>query len=142
VPYKGTSAMMTDLMSGVVKIAFPTMPGVVEQVKAGKLRALAINSNKRSPLFPDVPTMAEAGLPGYVDDAWNGVAVPAGTPPAIIDFLSKNIAEVMAQPDFQKKMEQTGASAVSKTPAEMDAYMKAEIAKWHGVIEKAHISLN
>jgi tripartite-type tricarboxylate transporter receptor subunit TctC len=142
VPYKGTTPMLTDLLSGVVKVAFPTMPGVVEYVRAGKLRALAINSNSRSPLFPDVPTMAEAGLPGYVDDAWNGVAVPAGTPPAIVDYLSKAIAEVLASPDLQQKFAMTGATAVSKPSAEFNAYIKSEIAKWRDVIKRAHISLN
>jgi tripartite-type tricarboxylate transporter receptor subunit TctC len=141
VPYKGTTPMLTDLLSGVVKVAFPTMPGVVEYVRAGKLRALAINSNSRSPLFPDVPTMAEAGLPGYVDDAWNGVAVPAGTPPAIVEYLSKSIAEVLASPDLQQKFTMTGATAVSMPPAQFNAYIKSEIAKWHDVIRRAHITL-
>ncbi len=141
IPYKGTAPEMTDLLSGIVKIAFPTMPGVVEYVRGGQLRALAINSNTRSPLFPDVPTMAQAGLPGYVDDAWNGVAVRAGTPPAIVDYLSKAIAEVLATPEIQAKMAKVGAVPVSKTPDEFNGYIHTEVAKWRDVINRAHVSL-
>lgn len=142
VPYKGTTPQVTDLLAGVVKVSFPTMPGVIEHVRNGKLRALAINSHERSPLVPDVPTMAEAGLPGYVDDAWNGVAVPAGTPQPIVDYLGEKMAEVMAMPDVQSKLAQAGARAVSSPPAKFNAYIHAEIGKWADVIKRANITLN
>ena len=142
IPYKGTAPQITDLVGGVVKISFPTMPGVIEHVKSGRLRALAINSTERSPILPNIPTMAEAGLPGYVDEAWNGVAAPAGTPKEIVNFLSAEIAKLMVMPEVQKKMAAAGTSPVSKTPEEFDAYVKSEIRKWGNVVKTANIKLD
>jgi len=142
IPYKGTTPQVTDLIAGVVKVSFPTMPGVIEHVRTGRLRALAINSEQRSPLVPDVPTMAEAGLPGYVDDAWNGVAVAKGTPEPIVSYLSEKMAEVMAMPEIREKLQQAGATAVSSQPAEFTAYIHSEIDKWANVVKKANVTLD
>lgn len=142
IPYKGTAPQVTDLLGGVVKVAFPTMPGVIEHIKSGKLQALAVNSKERNPVAPNIPTMAEAGLPGFVDEAWNGIMVPAGTPKEIVNLLSAEIAKIMAMPDVQEKLAAVGTTGVSSTPDEFDAYVKSEIKKWGEVVKTANVSPN
>ena len=135
IPYKGTSPQVTDLLSGVVKVAFPTMPGVIEHIKAGKLKALAVNSKERNPVAPEIPTMEEAGLPGFVDEAWNGFMVPSGTPKEVIDLLSREIAAIVAMPDVQANLAGVGTVGVASTPEEFDAYIDSEVEKWGKVVK-------
>jgi len=139
VPYKGTSPQTIDLLSGTVKVAFPTMPGMIEHVQQGKLRALAVTSPKRSPLLPDVPTMIEAGFDGYVATSWSGAMVPTGTPAAIVQQLSVAINQVLAMPDVQQKLATSGADAVGSTPEAFKAFIEAETLKWGKVIKDAKI---
>ncbi len=139
VPYKGTSPQTIDLLSGTVKVAFPTMPGMIEHVQQGKLRALAVTSPKRSALLPDVPTMIEAGFEGYVATSWSGAMVPAGTPAPIVQRLSMAINQVLAMPDVQQKLATSGADAVGSTPEAFKAFIEAETLKWGKVIKDAKI---
>jgi len=139
VPYKGTSPQTIDLLSGTVKVAFPTMPGMIEHVQQGKLRALAVTSPKRSALLPDVPTMIEAGFDGYVATSWSGAMVPTGTPAAIVQQLSVAINQVLAMPDVQQKLATSGADAVGSSPEAFRAFIEAETLKWGKVIKDAKI---
>jgi tripartite-type tricarboxylate transporter receptor subunit TctC len=139
VPYKGTSPQTIDLLSGTVKVAFPTMPGMIEHVQQGKLRALAVTSPKRSALLPNVPTMIEAGFDGYVATSWSGAMVPTGTPAAIVQQLSVAINQVLAMPDVQQKLATSGADAVGSTPEAFTAFIEAETLKWGKVIKDAKI---
>ncbi len=142
VPYKGTSPQIVDLLSGVTKVGFPTMPGVIEHVKDGKLRALAVSSAQRSPLLPDTPTMIESGYPGYVATSWTGVMVPAGTPPAVVAKLSESMAKVLAMPEVRQRLLDNGAEAVSSTPDEFRVFLLGEIEKWTKVVREANIRID
>lgn len=135
IPYKGTAPELTDLLAGVVKIAFETTPAVLPRVKAGKLRALAVNSAKRTPLLPDVPTMSESGLPGFEVTSWNGVLVPAGTPKEIITQLHSEIVKVLQMPDVKERLSSLGADPVGNTPEQFATFIQAEIKKWAKVIK-------
>jgi len=139
ISYKGTSPQIVDLLSGTVKVAFPTMPGMIEHVKQGKLRALAVTSPSRSPLLPGVPTMIEAGFDGYVATSWSGAMVPTGTPAAIVQQLSVAINQVLAIPDVQQKLAVSGADPAGSTPVAFKAFIEAETLKWGTVIKDAKI---
>ncbi|ARP83113.1 hypothetical protein CAL12_21370 [Bordetella genomosp. 8] len=139
VPYRGGPAATTDLISGQVQMMFNVLPLAVPQVKAGKLRALAVTGPTRSPALPDVPTMMEAGLKGYTAITWNGIVAPAGTPSPIINQLNAALQRVLDRPDVQKTFAAMGQDVVKDTPEEFDAMLKAETAKWHQVIESAGI---
>lgn len=142
VPYKGTSPQIVDLLSGVTKVGFPTMPGVIEYVKDGRLRALAVSGAQRSPLLPDTPTMIESGYPGYVATSWTGVMVPAGTPHAVVAKLSESMGKVLAMPQVRQQLLSNGAEAVSSTPDEFRAFLLGEIDKWTKVVRKANIRID
>jgi len=139
ISYKGTSPQIVDLLSGTVKVAFPTMPGMIEHVKQGKLRALAVTSPKRSALLPEVPTMIEAGFDGYVATSWSGAMVPTGTPVTIVQQLSLAINQVLAMPEVQQKLAASGADAVGSTPEAFKAFIQDETLKWGKVIKDAKI---
>ena len=142
VPYKGTSPQIVDLLSGVTKVGFPTMPGVIEYVKDGRLRALAVSSAQRSPLLPNTPTMIESGYPGYVATSWTGVMVPAGTPPAVVAKLSESMGKVLAMPEVRQRLLDNGAEAVSSTPDEFRVFLLGEIDKWTRVVREANIRID
>lgn len=126
VPYAGAAPAVLAVLSGQVEVSFVNITPQIQHVKAGKLRALAIGSSNRSKIFPDVPTMSEAGLKGYLSESWNGLAAPAGTPPAVIDRLYRAMAKVMASPAVQEGLLPLGADATVLGPAEFDAYVKAD----------------
>ena len=140
VPYKGSTAAHPDVMSGQVSMIFDTIPAVLPHIKSGKLRPLAVTGTKRSPLLPDLPTIADAGLPGYAASSWGGVLAPAGTPKATIDKLNAEMVAVLKQPDVQERLTGVGLEPVGSTPAEFEAFMKAEIAKWSKIIKDAGIT--
>ena len=142
IPYKGTAPELTDLLAGVVKIAFETTPAVLTHVKAGKLRALAVNSAKRTPLLPDVPTMAEAGLPGFEVTSWNGIIAPAGTSKEIVTRLNQEIVKALKMPDASEKLSGVGADPVGSTPEQFAAFIQAEIKKWAKVIQEAGVKVD
>ncbi|QJR13776.1 Bug family tripartite tricarboxylate transporter substrate binding protein [Usitatibacter palustris] len=139
VPYKGSGPAMTDLVSGQVNTMCETVPASIGFIKAGRLRALAVTTPKRISMLPDVPTTAEAGMPGYEVASNFGVAAPAGTPKAIVDRLSAEIQKVLAKPEVQEQMLVQGAYATPSSPEQAQAAIRAEIDKWAKVIKDANI---
>ena len=135
VPYKGAAPAMIDLIAGHVQVSFPTISGGLPHARAGRLRALATTGGKRSPATPDLPTMMEAGMPGYVATNWFGTAVPAKTPPAIVSKLSQEIARVLRLPDVGERLLSQGMEPVSSTPGEFAAYIRSEMTKWAKVVK-------
>jgi tripartite-type tricarboxylate transporter receptor subunit TctC len=139
VPYKGVNAELPDLIAGQVMAAFVVPQVVVAPIKAGKLRALAVLSDKRLPGLPDVPTSAEAGLPGVEALVWNGIFAPAGTPRAVIDVLHKELVKAYNAPEIKAQVEATGSYVAADTPEEFAAFIRAEVAKWGKVGRAAGI---
>ena len=139
IPYKGSPPALIDLMAGRVPIMSSTMPPVLPHLKTGKVRALAVTSAKRSPALPDVPTVAEAAVPGYEAIAWQGLLAPAGTPRAAISRIQTEFARVLKQPDIVAKLTDQGYETVASTPEWFAGYIKSEIAKWTKVIKAAGI---
>lgn len=139
VPYKGAAPAMTDLLAGQVELMFDNLPSALAQIRAGKVRALAVTSPQRSPVLPDVPTVQESGLPGYVVNSWFGLLAPAGTPPEIVARLQKAAAGVLAEPSVRQRIEQLGAMPGGDTPAAFSAIIRADHDKWSRVIRQAGI---
>jgi tripartite-type tricarboxylate transporter receptor subunit TctC len=137
VPYKGAGPLMVDLLAGQVDLAFDGMGTSSVQIKAGKLIPLAITSAKRNPVLPNVPTVGEAGVPGYEVRTWYGVWAIKGTPPAIKERMYKEIAKAMEHPDLKRIWAEQGADPGGMPPAEMEKIVKAEIAKWAKVVKDA-----
>jgi len=135
VPYKGSAPALQDLLGGQVQLMFDNLPPSLPQIKAGKLRALAVTSVARAPALPDVPTMAEAGLPGYEASSWFGVLAPAGTPPAIVAKLNSEIAKWLATPEAKEKLSKQGANAAGGTPEDFAKHIAAETTKWAKVVK-------
>ena len=142
VPYKGSGPAMPDLMSGRVSMMFENAPGAVSHIKAGKLRALAQTGLKRSSALPEVPTVAESGVPGYESLSWSGIAVPAGTPRAVIDRLNKDLNSILAMADMRQKLAEQGADTIGGPPEAFAAHIRAEREKWSRVIKTANIVVN
>ena len=139
VPFKATPAVVTALRGNEVQAAFEILAPVLAQIKGGAVRALAVTSNRRFVGLPTVPTVAEAGVPGYQASSWNGVAAPARTPKAVVDRLNREIVAAIASPDVRKRLEELGVDARASTPAELHDLLVSEIAKWGRVIERAKI---
>ena len=141
VPYRGTTALMPDLLAGRITMSFANIVNVVPLARQGKLRALAITSLKRSPLAPELPTMAESGYPGFEAVPWFGLVAPVGTPKEIIDKLHAETVRTLAMPDVRKKFDELGIEPVGNTPAEFAAVIRKEIPEWAKVIKEAGIKL-
>lgn len=139
VPYKGSAPALTDLLGGQIELMFDVIVSSLPQVTDGKLRALAVTGDKRSASAPDVPTVSESGLPGYNVVTWYGLMAPAGTPPAVIDFLNKEIVRALHTPSVQQRLTSLGADLVASSPQEFAAYLKEESAKWGEVVKRANI---
>ena len=139
VPFTNTGAVLTGLRGGSVQIAFEFIAPVVGQVKAGALRALAVSTRTRFAGLPDVPTVHEAGVPGYEVMSWNGIAAPAGTPKAVIDRLNRAITEALAMPDVKQRFQELAVDARPDTPEGFRKLVASEIVKWGKVIEQAKI---
>jgi tripartite-type tricarboxylate transporter receptor subunit TctC len=137
VPYKGGPPALAALIAGDVSVMFETGPGVMPHVKSGRLKAIAVGSLQRSVAAPEVPTVAESGIPGFEAVAWISIAAPAGTPPAIINKLNAEIVRIVALPDIRERFLALGAEPVGNTPEEFAAYLKSEIAKWGKVIKES-----
>lgn len=136
VPYRGSAQATTDLLAGQVKLAIPGTAGMVGHIRAGKLRALAVTGARRSPLLPDVPTVAEAGVPGYEAYVWMGLLAPKGTPPALIGRLNRELLAVLATDEVKRYMESAGIEIVGSTPAQFGAFYRAEKALWAKVVRE------
>jgi tripartite-type tricarboxylate transporter receptor subunit TctC len=141
IPYKGSAGVLQDLIAGQIIITIDNMPPYLPQVKAGKIRALAVSPAKRSPAVPDVPTIAESGVTGYDAAAWFGLVAPAGTPKAIVDKLAAQTQKILKMPDVAERLSGLGAEPVGSTPAEFSEFIKIEIAKWARVIKDAKVEL-
>lgn len=142
VPYKGSGQAMTDLLGGNVDLNFDTLPGAINQIQAGKLRPLAVTSPERSKRLPDVPTLAESGVPGYEANVWFGIIAPAGTPPQVVDYLHKEISRVVRQPDMQARLDEMGLKPLDESPAQFQQLIDSEKVKWAGVIKQSNIKFD
>ena len=135
IPYKGAPQAVTDLIGGSVNLMFNSIPQVIQHIKAGRLRLLAVSTAKRSPQLPDVPTVSEAGVPGYESITWFGLLVPAKTPPAIIARLHKELVKVVHAPEMKAQLEAQGYDALGGTPAEFATFIRAESEKYAKVVK-------
>ena len=135
IPYKGRASAIPDLLGGRVTMMFDNMPSSLPLVREGKLRALGVTSAKRSPAAPDIPTLAEAGLPGFEAVSWFAMFAPANTPAPVVDKLQAEISKILKSPEVSKKLLDLGLEPSGSTPAELAAYQKNEIAKWSKVVK-------
>ena len=140
VPYKGSTGARNDILSGQIQILFDSVPTMAPQIKAGMVRALGTSGKSRSPILPDVPTMAEAGVPGFNATLWVGFMAPAGTPKPIIDRLHDEITKILRRPDIKQAWEKTGATPIVMTQPEFKGLMEAQVAKWAEVIKTNRIA--
>jgi tripartite-type tricarboxylate transporter receptor subunit TctC len=140
VPYKGGGPAMTDVISGHVKIMFSSLVQTTPFIKSGQLRALGTGGAKRSTVLPDVPTIAEAGVPGYVSDNWWGILAPAGTPALIVEKLYKDTQTALKAPELQAVFAREGASTLEMTSAEFGKYIESEMVKWSRVVKEGGIT--
>ncbi|HKU69859.1 MAG TPA: tripartite tricarboxylate transporter substrate binding protein [Burkholderiales bacterium] len=137
VPYKGTGPALVDLVGGQVQIMFSNFTAALPHIKSGKLRAIAVSGEQRTPSAPDIPTVIESGLKGYTVTSWYGLVAPAHTPQPIIAKLNSEIAKVLKQPGIRDRLANDGAEPSSNTPAEFAALIRTELAKWEKVIKSA-----
>lgn len=137
VPYKGSAPAVTDLLGNQIGIMFDNMPSAIQHVRSGKLRPIAVTTAKRSPELPNVPTIAEAGVPGYEATSWFGLWAPAGTPAPVLSKLHASLAKVLKDPAVVKKIGDQGGEVVIDTPTEFDAFIKAEAVKWGKVVKES-----
>lgn len=142
VPYKSGGPAIADTMGGQVDFMFSTIAASYPLVASGKLRALAVSAPERSKRLPDVPTVAEAAIPGYEAYEWNGMFVPAGTPADIASKLQKALVDVLQEDEVKQRLADLGAQPIGSTPAEFAAFLKKEDAKWGEVVRKGHIKLD
>jgi tripartite-type tricarboxylate transporter receptor subunit TctC len=142
IPYKGGGPSLIATVAGEVDFSIPAYPTSVPHVKAGRLRILAVTGSKRESTVPDVPTVAESGLPGYEFEIWFGLFAPSGTPKAIITRLNQEIVKALAMPDMREKLAQTGVDAESSTPAQLGQLLRSDVAKWAKIIKAAGIPIN
>ena len=140
IPYKGLALALTDLLSGQVQLAFSSAVTMLPQVKAGKLRGIAMTGAKRSPAMPDIPTVAESGVPGYETGSWYGIVVPAKTPRPVVERLSREISAITRSAEISSKLSEEAALPIGNSADEFDAYIKRELARWAKVISQARIS--
>ena len=139
VPYKGVGAGLADLLSGQVQMCLLSMGSVYSQVRAGKLKALAIATRERHPMAPDIPTMIEAGVPGYVVTQWHGMIAPRGTPPAIVERLHAGILDAVRRPEVAKRLALDGTKPIASTPRQFGAFLQAERRQWAEAARRAKI---
>lgn len=139
VPYRGSGPLMTDLIGGQVDISFPTIPTALPMVRNGRIKAIAVTSGKRSPLMPDVPTIAEAGVPGYDMVGWYGLLAPPGLPKEVADQLTAAVVKIMKMPDVRERFIAEATEPVGSNGAEMAAFLGRDFKRWAEVVKAAHI---
>jgi tripartite-type tricarboxylate transporter receptor subunit TctC len=142
IPYKGTGPAITDLLGGQVQVMFNSMPSVLPHVRTGKLKGLAVGSAQRSPAAPDIPTVAEAGVPGFEYVTWYGMFAPAQTPKGIITKLNAQVAKILAEPEMAQRLASQGAEPRSSTPEALAKFMRDETERWKKVIRSAGIKVD
>jgi tripartite-type tricarboxylate transporter receptor subunit TctC len=141
VPFPGAAPAITSTIAGHTPIAFTALPPAVTAAKEGKVRALAVMADKRVAALPDVPTLAEAGVPNQEADTLTGIVAPAGTPPAIVDQLQKEIAKIVAAPDVKEKLTALGFIAIANSPQQFGARIKTEMDKWGKVVHASNLKI-
>ncbi len=141
VPYRGSAPALNDTVAGNVQFMLDQLPSAIAQIQAGRVRALAVTGPRRAALLPDVPTMAEIGLPGAESTSWGAVLAPAGTPEPVVARLQAALGEAMAQPAVRARMAQAGADAATSTPAELASLMRRETERWGRVVREAGITV-
>ena len=134
VPYKGTAPAVTDILAGHVSLMFNSMPSVLPQARSGKLRGIAVGSSRRSPAAPDIPTVAESGVPGFEYVTWYGLYVPAHTPRDIVNRLQAQVVKILAEPELSQRFASQGAEPSSSTPEQLAQYRRAEFERWRKLI--------
>jgi len=139
-PYRGSAPALNDLMAGQVQVMFDNMPSALPLAQSGKLRALAVTTAKRAAALPDVPTLAEAGLPGYETSAWFGILVPAHTPADAIEILNREIVRALGAADVQQRLAELGAEAAPMTPAQFGGFIASETTKWSKLARDANVT--
>ena len=139
IPYKGSAPAVTDLLGGQVQVMFDNVPNVLPHVKAGKLRALAVSGAKRTPLAPDVPTVAEAGVPGYELTVWFGLVAPAATPREVVQKLNAESLRILAMPDVRERFLAQGVEPQGSTPEQFAEHIRSQMAKWSKVVRDAGV---
>jgi tripartite-type tricarboxylate transporter receptor subunit TctC len=139
VPYKGSTGMRTDILSGQIQMLFDSVPTMASTIKSGLVRPLATTGKSRSAILPDVPTFDEAGIPGFNATLWVGFMAPAGTPQPVVDLLNREIGKIVSRPDIKAAWEKTGALPIAMTQPEFKKFVEVEIAKWAKIIEANHI---
>jgi tripartite-type tricarboxylate transporter receptor subunit TctC len=137
IPYRGSGQMLPELLGGTLLVAFDNVASAIPHMKAGKLRALAVTTAKRSGVAPDVPTLAESGLPGYELSSWQAAFAPAGTPPAIVERLYTEIAKILQMPDVQKRLTDLGLDLSGMPPAELGALVKADVPRLGKIVKES-----
>ncbi len=142
IPYKGAGPALIDVLGGHVKVMFDILGSSVQYIKSGKLRPLAVTTATRSPALPDVPTMAEAGLPGYDISGWHGIAAPAGTPKPVVARLNQAINEIFADPEFKKRWEELGTPIVGGTPEAFGTLVRAESTKLGKLVKDTGVTVD
>jgi len=142
VPYKGSGLAFSDLIGGHIPLLMSALPGAIPHIKSGKVRALGVTSSDRAKAVPDVPTIAEGGVPGYDVKHWFGALAPAGTDRKVLDRIYASLVTVMAMPDVIASIEKAGTDPVTRKPAEFDAYLRSEVARWAKVIKQANVTEN
>jgi tripartite-type tricarboxylate transporter receptor subunit TctC len=140
IPYRGAGPAVQDLLGGQVDIFFTTPAAVVQQVKAGKLKALAVTSPTRLAALPQVPTAVEAGLKGFTLDSWFALYAPTGTPPAVVQQLNAEVEKILAQPDTRQKAEEAGTTVETMSPAQLGEFTRKELDYWGNVIRGSKIT--
>ncbi|HSQ03614.1 MAG TPA: tripartite tricarboxylate transporter substrate binding protein, partial [Burkholderiales bacterium] len=141
VPYKLNGQATTDLLSGQVSLWFPTLPGVLNHIKARRMKALGVGGARRSPALPEVPTIVEGGVPGYEASTWYALLAPTGTAPAVIATLNKDIVKTLRMPDVEEKLTAVGIEIVGSTPEELAAHVRKELPKWAQVIRRSGVRI-
>ena len=142
IPYKGSSGARTDVLGGQVDLMFDAVTTMTEQVKAGKVRAIATTGRQRSEVLPDVPTLSEAGVPGYEATIWVGLMAPKGTPKEVVDRLNQAVSKIASQADVRQQWAKQGAVPMVMNPAVFDKYIQDDVAKWAQVIRAANIKMD
>ncbi len=142
VPYKGDAPALTDLMGGQISMMFTTVVAAMPHIKSGRLQALAVASGKRIAAMPNLPTVAESGVPGFDSSSWGGILLPAGTPKEIVAKMHAAVKTILAMPDVKVRLNDLGTEIVGNTPEEFSAYIKSETAKWGKVIKTSGASVN